>query len=213
VSGQTVFYYAKTDPTSVYLYLQPDGPTVPLLINNDSDAECDALNTVVAGQAIPSLQLNPVSPAGSAEYSTDSVSTPPAIPQSPTPYCVLVNETPPSKLCSGSSDMTIVAQHTMTGPEPVVYGIGQMTGLECTGTGWELSSQLSKATQKEGWFCLAAVAKDKVGNAAISPPLRVCYDDPATTYQPPCATSSVTPPSCTDGCTPPAGFGPYIYKP
>jgi hypothetical protein len=210
VSGQTVFYYAKTEPTSVYLYLQPDGPTVPLLINNDADPECDALNTVVGGKAIPNLQLNPVSPAGSAFYPNTGASTAPALPSG---YCVLgVEPQPPATLCTNNaSDMNVVVGHTMAGVEPVVYGIGQMTGLECTGTGWELSSQLAQATQKEGWFCLAAVAKDKVGNTGISRPLRVCYDDPGTSYQPPCWTSSTTPPSCTDGCTPPAGRAPFVY--
>ena len=209
IGGQTVFYYAATDPTSVYLYLQPDGPTVPLLINNDADPECDALNTVVGGKAIPSLQLNAVKPVGSPWYQTDNPSTAPAI-----SGCNLAAETPPSHLCTNNvSDLSVVVEHGGLTAEPVVYGIGQLTGLECTGTGWELSSQLAQATQKEGWFCLAAVAKDKVGNTAISRPLRVCYDDPSTTFQPACALSSTTPPSCTDGCTPPGGFAPYLYPP
>lgn len=209
VAGQTVLYYSKTDPSSVYLYLQPDGPTVPLLVNNDADAECDVLNTIVNGQTIPNLQLNPATPTGSALYQGSDATSPPAIPSG---YCTLPNETPPQQLCTNNaSDLTVVVTHTMTGAEPVVYGIGQMTGLECTGTGWELSSQLAQATQKDGWFCLAATAKDKVGNVSISRPLRVCYDNPNTTYEPPCKNSSTTPPSCTDGCTPPPGFGTFLY--
>jgi hypothetical protein len=52
-----------------------------------------------------------------------------------------------------------------------------------------------------------------VGNAAISPPLRVCFDNPATTYVPSCAMQSEAPPTCTDGCTPPAGFGATLLAP
>lgn len=211
VSGQTVLYYATTDPKSVYLYLQPDAPTIPLLINNDSDPECDALNTIVGGQTIPSLQLNPVTPAGNARYSSTDPSTAPTT-AGADPVCAFGNDpVPTTTLCTNSSDMTVVIKHTMSGTEPVVYGIGQMTGLECTGTGWELSSQLANATQKEGWFCLAAIGKDKVGNTQISPPLRICYDDPATTAHPACAVSSTTPPTCTDGCTAPPRFPATLF--
>lgn len=215
VDGQLVHYYANTDPASVYLYLQPDGPTVPLLVNNDSDPECDTLATIVGGKTLPNLHLNPIVPAGSPWYTTDSPATPPAIPPNPNPpppdLCILGSEVQPQKLCTNNaSDLSVIIKHGVSGSEPVIYGIGQMTGVECTGTGWELSSQVAQATQKEGWFCLAVAAKDKVGNASISPPLRICYDDPGTSFVPTCANSSTTPPTCTDGCTPPAGWPPTI---
>lgn len=209
IVGQSILYYATTDPKSVYLYLQPDAPTVPLLINNDSDPECDAINAIVGGQTIPSLQLNPVNPAGSAHYGSGDGAVPPPIGT----QCQLGTEAEPAKLCSLQSDLGVVIKHTMSGSEPVVYGIGQMAGLECTGTGWELSSQLANSTQKDGWFCLAAVAKDKVGNTQISPPLRICYDNPNTAAHPSCWNSSEVPPSCTDGCTPPPRFPASIFPP
>jgi hypothetical protein len=213
IAGQKVFYNATTDPTSVYLYLQPDGPTVPLLVNNDADPECDALNISPGGKTLPNLHLNPVTPAGAAFYDQlASTSAAPAIPGPTNPACTLGTESSrPAALCTqNASDLTVVIRHDSVGVEPVVYGIGNRTGLECTGTGWELSSQLADATQKEGWFCLAAVASDKVGNAAISAPLRVCYDDLSTPFVPKCAQQSDTPPTCTDGCTPPAHFPPAI---
>jgi hypothetical protein len=210
VAGQTVFYHATTDKTSVFLYLQPDGPTIPLLLNNDGDPECDAINTVVNGQPIPNLDLNPVNPAGTAWYTNTDPTDPPPI-AGTVPQCTMGTENPPNKLCTNASDLSVVIKHTMSGVEPVVYGIGAMTGLECTGTGWELSAQLANATQKEGWFCLAAIAKDMVGNTTVSAPLRVCYDDPATPAQPACAISSTVPPTCTDGCTPTPGFSSTIF--
>jgi hypothetical protein len=216
IAGQKVFYRATTDPSSVYLYLQPDGPTVPLLINNDADPECDALNINPGGKALPSLRLNPVTPTGAAFYNPLADTTAaPAMPGLTNPACTLgTDSNPPARLCTQNvSDLSVVIRHDAVTLEPVVYGIGNRTGLECTGTGWELPSQLSGATQKEGWFCLAAVASDRVGNAAISAPLRICYDDTSTSYIPSCAVQSEPPPSCTDGCTPPAHFRPTILGP
>lgn len=208
VTGQSVTYMAGTDQTSVILYLQPDSGTIPLLINNDLDAECDAIQTVSGGNTIPQLNLAKITPAGNAWFHGNDQAAVPAMDASCTPG----NEpNPPNYLCtSQASDLRTVIRHDAATVEPVLYGIGQMTGLECTGTGWEISSQLMNATQKEGWFCLAAAAKDKVQNASVSAPLRVCYDDPNTSFQPACAISSTTPPTCTDGCTPPPGFGPAI---
>jgi hypothetical protein len=204
IAGQQVFYLSGTNPSSVYLYLQPDGPTMPLLINNDSDPECDALATTSNGKPLPSLHLNPVPPQGSAWYFDDGATNTPST-VGANPPCIMGLESAPQHLCTNQvSDLTTVIRHDAAGIEPVIYGIGSMTGLECTGGGWELSSQLANATQKEGWFCLAISASDNVGNKSISRPLRVCYDDPSTSFVPNCAPSGA--PSCTDGCTPPAGF-------
>src|SRR5690606_3116116 len=121
---------------------QPDSG-VPLLINNDGDAECDALATAPGGVALPSLKLKAVKPAGKAFFPNDSSQ------QSiwpPLTGCVLGNETnPPAKLCNGASDLTMAIEHDAAG-EPVIYGIGEMLGLECTGGGWEIASQLANAT-------------------------------------------------------------------
>jgi hypothetical protein len=205
VPGQSVRYMAGADPQSVYLYLQPDSST-PLLVNNDSDPECDVLNISPGGVPLPTLRLNPVNPQGNAWYRTDDPTVSPEA-----TGCVLANDTKPQYLCQTYSDMTVVIRHDSASVEPVVYGIGALSGVECTGTGWELPSQLANARQKEGWFCLAVAGQDKVGNAGISRPLRVCYDNPATPFVPSCATEqSEEPPSCTDGCTPPGRFPPHL---
>jgi hypothetical protein len=201
IAGQTVFYYATTDQSSVYLYLQPDGATKPLLIDTDGDGICDKLDTSPGGTPIPNLRLGPVMPAGTAYFATDMTD------QGADPLlsgCMTgADTTPPAHLCDQNvSDMTEVIRHNAANVEPVVYGIGGLTGLECTGTGWELSAQLMGATQKQGWFCLAAVATDKVGNSAISPPLRVCLADNISSP----ACNPTLKPSCTDGCTAPPPF-------
>jgi hypothetical protein len=219
VTGQNVLYLAGTDQSSVYLYLQPDPSTDPqkaLLINNDSDPECDVLNTSPGGVSLPNLHLNPVTPQGNAFF--DSAANNTDEPVDGRGECSYGSETmPPPNLCTQNrSDLTAVIRHDSADVEPVVYGIGGLMGLECTGTGWELPAQLAGAVQKEGWFCLAAVATDKVGNSAISPPLRICFDDPATPLvHPSCATDPTeAPPSCTDGCTTDSlHFGGHILSP
>jgi hypothetical protein len=208
IAGQSVLYIAGADPMSVYLYLQPDGPTMPLLIDTDGDGFCDALDTMPGGVPLPNLRLNPVTPAGTASFAgTD----PNALPDPAMNHCVVGSDpAQPMHLCtSNASDLTEVIRHDAATLEPVVYGIGGLMGLECTGTGWELPSQLAGAMQKEGWFCLAVVAADKVGNKAISPPLRICFDDPMTASVPPCANSSQPLPSCTRGCIAPPHFPPH----
>lgn len=218
VPGQSVVYIAGTDQTSVYLYLQPDGanpdPKKALLIDTDGDPNhiCDALNTMPEGVPLPNLRLNPVTPTGAAIFdSNDPAAAPdPATPDPQNPQmheCDLASDTNPTpQLCMGVSDLTQVIRHDAAQVEPVVYAIGGLMGLECTGTGWEIASQLTGAAPKKGWFCLAAIASDKVGNKAISPPLRICFDD-GVGPPPACALSSEMGPSCTDGCTAPPGFG------
>jgi hypothetical protein len=209
IAGQSVLYFAGADPSSVYLYLQPDSST-PLLIDTDHDGVCDALDTSPGGTPLPNLRLNPVPPTGTAFFdpNADTAAAPPITPNTPNACALGNDQMRPARLCvQNASDLTEVIRHNSATVEPVVYAIGGLMGLECTGTGWELSSQLAGATQKEGWFCLAAVAKDKVGNSAISPPLRVCYDDGVGT-SPSCTTPGDARPSCTDGCRAPARFTP-----
>jgi hypothetical protein len=100
-----------------------------------------------------------------------------------------------------------VIKHTALGAESVVYSVSPEAGtLECTGKFWELTSVVNRSPP-EGWLCLAARASDMVGNVGVSPPLRVCFDNPGTASHPTCANSSVAPPTCTDGCDPPDNSG------
>jgi hypothetical protein len=95
--------------------------------------------------------------------------------------------------------------------DPMVYVVGTPNSSDatCTGIDW---SFLSK-DQPDGWVCLAARVVDKAGNVGISPPLRICVDNPDNDIVPPCRTMSIEPPTCTDGCTPPARGGGDLFAP
>jgi hypothetical protein len=94
-----------------------------------------------------------------------------------------------------------VVQHDVRGVnEPVVYGMGGLTGLECTGSAW---NPIAISENVDGWICYAARADDKKANTGFSRPLRVCYDNPNIPGSPACADGGSIPPTCTDGCTAP----------
>jgi hypothetical protein len=206
-----VLYLAGTDPLSVRLFLQYE-LTTPLLIDTNDDGVCDEVKSEVNGDPLRYQQLVALGPTGSSSYMSkenDPVgepNPPPAVANLDCEYGT--SDTPPDHLCAQkASDMTRVIQHTCTGTESVVYAVAPRSGeLECTGQFWELTPVVKRDTP-EGWVCLAARASDKVGNVGISPPLRVCYDDPGTDTTPDCAVSSTTPPTCTDGCEPPSTEG------
>lgn len=190
-ANQTTLYLAGTDESSVFLYLQPTD--TPLLIDTNYDGICDELQTTQLFQ-----HLTAIRPQGNADFSVSD----PAVPPLPPAGCALgVNQYAPTALCQGaSSDLTRVTHHgDIFGDTPVVYGIGDLTEPECTGSQWSLAS----AGAREGWNCLAARAVDKVGNVGISPPLRICFDDGIA---PPPTCDPFAAPDCTDGCTPPARF-------
>jgi len=101
--------------------------------------------------------------------------------------------------------MTRVISWDIDHQVPVVFGVEPLSGLSCTGYGWEINAIVS-----EGWLCAAATAKDKNGNVGISVPIRLCYDD-GKDPAPDCANSSLPAPSCIeDGCILPPRLGPVI---
>jgi hypothetical protein len=200
VQDQPILYHSGTDSESVFVYLQPN-VSEALLVDTDMDGVCDEL-------AIESLQfqhLSSIAHTGTAWYRNDGAAIDPAI-----SGCILSpTDEDEDPLCANdASDMTRIIPHTMEGKPPVIYALldGTMTG--CTGTFWEIG-----AVAQEGWVCLAGRAVDHAGNVGISPPLRLCYDDPATSSSPDCAAGEATPPTCTDGCTPPPGYAGRIFAP
>jgi hypothetical protein len=194
-TGQKVEYPALADKESAKLYLQTD-TAQPFLIDTNADDVCDAL----AQTDFPFKVLSPVKIAGAPLNSKTDSATPPAISAA---MCAVEEPVDPipESLCEGVSDMHVVVQHDVRGVnEEVVYGMGGLTGQECTGSSWD---PIAVKTSVEGWLCYAAVASDKLGNSGMSQPLRICYDNPNVPGSPACATGSTTPPTCTDGCTVP----------
>jgi hypothetical protein len=156
---------------------------------------CDDLAIDTAAK--PALeQLSPLPPAGTSFYDSSA----PVF----AGICTAGTDAiPPNPLCTNVTALTRVIDHAVVGvTEPVIYAIKGSSTAECDGQDWVLPD----AGLPNGWICLAAIAKDTVGNVGISAPLRVCLND-TSKVAPACANSSTTPPSCTDGCTVPSHFG------
>ncbi len=210
-AGQTDFYFALTDQTSVQLFVQYDMSS-PLLADDDGDGVCDEIWTgslphqkKPTDQPIPYLNLHPLVPntvgAGDVTYSNNT----------DTPIdaeCTGGVESSAPKLClDHTSDMSVVIHHAVGIKEPVIYAKDPLDSSQqvCTGTEWEVSAAISKVNEGNtylGWVCLATRAVDTVGNVGISRPLRICLDDGTN----PQRCDGVSPPSCTDNCTPPPAF-------
>lgn len=197
VIGEPQYVYpSMTNEESVFLYVQPD-PNVPLLIDRDGDAQnlCDALSVESLDAIGNYVNLVPIPPEGSSFFGVGTLETPGLAPSMGTRCRYGTSTDHPNGLCDRNSDMFRVSGQSIGGRlEPVVFGIGPLGVVACTGTFWELAG-LSPGRQ--GWLCLAARALDNVGNVGISVPLRVCYDNPEVAGAPDC---SEAPPTCTDGC-------------
>jgi hypothetical protein len=185
----------------VFLYLQPD-PSEPLLVDTDGDAEnlCDGLAVESLDAVGNYVNLVPIPPAGTAHFGYQEFDPEPnGDPKLEGCVWGTVIDAP-DKLCGGrTSDMFRVTGQLIGGSlQPIVFGIGPLTSVDCTGTFWELAGL---APGRQGWMCLAARALDSVGNVGVSPPLRICYDNPNVAGAPDCTTPA---PSCTDGCSAPA---------
>lgn len=183
VSGASVLHYSGVDEDSVRLYVQPD-LGAKLLTDETGDGICDA----IASQGLTAQKLKAVPAAGTSRFIP--------IPQQQLPLgCVSpTSSNSPTPLCNNVSDLTRVISHSLGGSERAIYGIGDLQSLECTGAHWEISA----IVKREGWACLAAEARDNVGNLGVSPPFRVCIDD-GVGVAPDCSLNSM--PSCTDGCS------------
>ncbi|MGC4093374.1 MAG: Ig-like domain-containing protein [Polyangiaceae bacterium] len=206
-------WVAGVNADTPHLYLQPDA-SKGILIDTDADGMCDSINPDV--KALTSLQLLPVTPAGAGDTNAANLN-PTAEPSVSSLACNSTSVDLKYMCTEQLSDMKFVAaQHLIGQNVAAVWAPGAVDEKTCTGTKWELGPDIAP---QEGWLCLAASAEDKVGNAAVSRPLRVCFDSELTPEHPACATSSTTPPTCTTNCTPPdlniEGYGidqPFLIR-
>ena len=199
--SQSIFYYAGVDPSSVQLFVQTDNKK-GIVYDKSGDGDCDSIDDAVmllSGQPY----LDPITERGTP------INDPPSF-QKPAPDVSNVSgETCASQsntltyLCTDQvSDMNVVVHQEYAGQsanDAAVYGYSVATNsVRCTGLDWDISK-----FAKPGWVCLAAMAKDDVGNVGISAPIAVCFYDGQST-KPSCATddagtiSNETPPSCIE---------------
>lgn len=214
-SEGTVHYLAGTDQSSVQLYARK--PDAPLVVDTTDDGVCD---DIAEEEDLPFQDLTALSKDGSAWYGpnpTENTNVPADadLPdEPPRDGCDFGTSTnPPKFLCDETSDLQVVAHYHRLPGEPIVYAIAPAaSGFLCKGREWELTGVLDGY---EGWVCLAARARDKVGNRGVSKPLALCVDDQTVEGQPSCWTDlNEAPPDCTDGCDDPPALpagGVYYY--
>jgi hypothetical protein len=202
-ANQKVFFFSDTDVTSVYVYLQPD-PSKPLLTDTDADGVCDDVITEdpETHVKIPLQQLTGLAPTGAAWFGAEAnedadLEAQFPIDASPVECSYGAADTAPERLClNHGSDMTRIVQWDVKKEIPVVFVQGPSEAA-CTGIDWQIGHQ---AGVSEGWVCVAAVAKDHVGNLGVSQPLRLCYDD-GVDPPPDCLDQASTPPTCRLTCS------------
>jgi len=209
-AGQSLHYFAGTSQSDVRLYLQvePSKAGTKLLVNKNPgvDDTCDdigGIDSLTAPPPFTAMQPLPKTGGPPAENTAEPVSA---------AGCTKTLGGPPVNLCPAhDSDMFYVAYNDVL-HEPFVYTVGVPDPNAASCAGIDLAFVPLGAKAVEGWVCIAARAVDKVGNVGISPPLRVCVDDPGIPGTPDCRIMSTTPPSCTDGCTPPARGGGFTFS-
>lgn len=217
-SGPNTYYMSGTNRGSVRLYVQPD-PSQPLLKDTDDDGVCDSL----AREDFKYISMAPLRKDGTLSYGPDGTTEPATAGSCTVPPTA---SGPTTTMCENTSDMYAVVQHDVStgGDEPIVYAYAPATsGFECTGKKLDLhnytadpAQNFSVSLSKDGWVCMAVRAEDNLGNVGVSPPLRVCLDDPAVTWpgngQPDCMKPDAEPPSCLDGCSAPPSMPAHIYR-
>lgn len=209
LAGQDVLFASGTQQSEVRLYVQsqPELATTKLLVSKNPgvDNTCDdigGVDSLVNPPLFTAMRGLPKTPEPpKADY--DSTYSP------SDPKCTTEMGGDATGLCGGFSDLVVIPYNDPL-KEPFLYAVGEANPSDITCAGIDLAFLTS--AQPDGWVCLAARAIDKVGNVGISPPLRVCVDDPAKAGTPACAIMSTTPPTCTDGCTPPARGGGFVYR-
>ena len=197
IAENGITFFSDIDTmVGVRIYFQED-PTKPLLKSDTPDTPCNQ----IADMTLPFLNLVAIAPAGASYYDAAA----------PTPdRCIDGADTvPPKRLCGENSALTRVIQHEVASTDAVsaIYGIRPGSPALCSGGQADMTSSISK----DGWVCAAVAAQDKMGNTAVSAPIRFCLDalkypgTPACSGQSPPAELTCVPPA-PNSCTSPARF-------
>jgi hypothetical protein len=196
-STDGIEFFSDIDTTAgVRIYFQEDA-SKPLLKSDTPNGTCNQ----IADLTLPFSNLVPIAPMGASYY--DAAAPTPSI-------CVHGSDTQaPKRLCGENSRLTRVIQHEVATATAVsaIYGLQGGDGSLCTGNQADLTSKISK----DGWVCAAVAAQDKMGNTAVSAPIRFCLDATGYPGSPPCAGQAPPPeltcvPLAPNSCTPPARF-------
>jgi len=168
---------AGVDPATVWAYILDD-TTKALVVDTTGDGYCDSINpnvipigsTPTKGEAV-AVNLTPVSPAGGADFTPVANLSPPS-------FCDQwgAEVDPPTALCKGV--LATIAQPYSTSSTPAIYTIAPVVPgdtFKCLGLPFDYLAN----TFDDGWVCAAAAASDELGNAGVSPPIRLYVDKSA----------------------------------
>jgi hypothetical protein len=161
----------------------------PLVVDTSDppDGFCDDINPDLVPTTKPQTDVDAqvvnmvaMSPVQNADFSPQ----PPSVtcskattgaPPDPGAFCPTTANISKAQFAAGDPTphcytMTEVLNYA-AGGLPSIYTIGPIVadGLQCAGHQFDASNNL-----KDGWTCLAAVARDKMGNKQVSRPIRVC---------------------------------------
>ncbi len=170
--------HAGVDPASVQLYVLDD-TTRPLIVDGDGDGVCDRINPEIVPSIFPMtsseaavVDLIPLDPSGSSYFSSTVGGTDPFAGTNAAAGCVAGGDSePPAQLCLAADGVQRVAAAPFTGA-PMIYAPGPVTTFGCMGLAFDaVASNIS-----DGWACAAVATRDLVGNARVSPVLRICID-------------------------------------
>jgi hypothetical protein len=208
--------YATVDKSSVWLYVLDD-TTKALVVDTDGDGYCDDINPKVIplgskpvkGEAV-AVALKPISPNGVADFMAQPLTTPATYPG----FCDDWGaETKPAEtlclttkvgVCSftyltgGDCKTTkVIPDPSAVGTEPAIYSIPPIAAgtksLTCMGLPFDFKANAID----DGWACVAVVAKDKLGNRGVSPPLRIKVDKAWASLKSMQAPDVLSAPNCT----------------
>jgi len=184
-------------PKSVYLYVLDDVSKV-LVVDSDGDGYCDSINPEVEpkgtlpGRAIK-VGLAPITPGGSADFRPPGTGGP----VTPPSYCHSwgTNTTPPTPLCKTTTASIVIPHSEDTPQTPSIYSIPPTSFTSCLGKPLDFKAH----NISDGWACLAVIAKDNLGAAGISPPMRLYVNNSPTFLAPTTKLPAKAgiPPDCT----------------
>ena len=202
------------DDTTAYIFVLDD-TSKALVYDNDGDGWCDDINPeVIPAASKPgpneavAVKLLPGTPIGSADFRhpylsslVDSPAVDAGTSVGPLPPAGCTSwggaSKMPDPLCPATS-MSVMIPYSGS-KRPAIYAIpplgGGKTGYTCSGLPFDFKANKIS----DGWVCVAATIKDKLGNRGVTPPIRL-YVNNSTSFTKPSDTlpgSAGAPPNCT----------------
>lgn len=199
VPGAQIVPIGGVEAATVRLFVLPGAIGKPVVVDSDGDGFCDAINPEVVplgsrpdpGQAV-AVDLVPIPGEGLADF------MPHLSPPLPTGLgCINGDEAkPPRPLCD-TTPSTMKSIITYSTKLPAIWTIPPLLrGNDdyCVGVGFDFRANEVPA----GWACVAAEARDELGNLGVSRPIRVAVEYGTSRFLPgPAPASAGAAPNCT----------------